>query len=707
FSGTPADGHGHHQFAGYLTPIAVKAAADPSQFPEQIAEGLRPWKALKFYRGQGSSQNQPSPTVTLNTGEYDPLLGRTYFEIAMEGRSQHKTQEQGLIELRGPQTSGEMLIETNVLKADKEASIFDGIDTSIKGIAAITNNTELGFPEKLAELQNTAETSLRSYDPYAPEKLVSLLGKGYGQAKAAADATQNIESKELLVDKQRRFADALMLASGTVIDALCDTETIVAGDSTNVSVKVFAPDSAGVTLSKQELKAPAGWKVETVPQPETPPIGQGFRRREDARFASLYKLTTPADVPLTQPYWLQKPRHNAEFDWSDIGTAATFPFQHPSVSAEVTLNFGGQDVVVYKEVQYRYADLSRGELRRELNVVPAVSIGLDSDLIIAPASQKLEKYQIVMTVANNKNGPLNGTANLDVPKDWIWTPAVQRFDLKQKGDKAALNFELNIPADAKTGSYKVRAISVVDGKNYDQQEHVLAYPHIQTHRIYTTATITSQVVDLKVDAVRVGYIMGSGDKVPQAIKRLGLSVTMLDGNYLATGDLSKFDTIVVGIRASQVRPDFVSNNSRLMDFVSKGGTMIVQYQQPDFNRVGLAPYPAKIDANVRVVDETAAVKILAPDNAVFNFPNKIGETDWANWVQERDLYCMTDLDPKYVPLLESHDEGESPSNGGMAYAEIGKGRYIYTAYSWFRQLPAGNPGAYRVFANMLSLGKAK
>jgi LmbE family N-acetylglucosaminyl deacetylase len=706
FSGTPADGHGHHQFAGYLTPIAVKAAADPSQFPEQIAEGLKPWKVLKFYRGQGFSQNQPPAAVTLNTGEYDPLLGRSYFEIAMEGRSQHKTQEQGLIELRGPQFSGENLIETSVPKVDKETSVFDGIDTSIKGIAALTNNTEEPFAQKLKAIQETAELALRSYNTYAPEKLVPIVAKGYKQAQDAELSTRNPDSKALLQEKQKEFTDALLLASGTVVDSLADSETIVAGDSTNVSVKVFAPNSVDVKLTKVELKAPANWKTESVPQPEAPPTQQGFRRREDARFSSLFKVTSAPDARLTEPYWLQKPRNGAEFDWSDIGSAATFPFQHPHVSAEVTLNFVGQEVTVSREVQYRYADLSRGELRRELNVVPAVSVGLDSDLLIAPVSNASQKYRLVMTVTNNKNGPAKGTAKFEVPNGWTLTPAVSDFDLKQKGDKTALNFELTIPANGKTDSYKLHATASLDGKTFDKEEHVIAYPHIQTHRIYTTANVTTQVLDLKVAPVRVGYIMGSGDRVPQAIKRLGLNVTMLDGNYLATGDLAQFDTIVVGIRASQTRPDYVANNGRLLEFVKNGGTMIVQYQQPDFNRLNLAPFPARIDGNIRVVDENAAVKILAPDNPVFNFPNKIGDTDWLNWVQERDLYCMADLDSKYTPLLESHDEGESPNNGGMVYAEIGKGKYIYTAYSWFRQLPAGNPGAYRSFANMLSLPKA-
>ena len=228
FSGTPADGHGQHQFSGYLTPLAVKAAADPSQFPEQIKGDIRPWKVLKFYRGQGFGPNQETPTVSLNSGQHDPLLGRTYFEIAMEGRSQHKTQEQGVLELRGPQISSERLLETDVPKAEKETSVFDGIDTSIKGIGALTNNTEPMFVQKLAELQETAEQALKTYDPYAPEKLVPILARGYKQAHDAEWSTRKPDSKEMARQKQEEFANALLLASGTVIDALADSETLVA-----------------------------------------------------------------------------------------------------------------------------------------------------------------------------------------------------------------------------------------------------------------------------------------------------------------------------------------------------------------------------------------------------------------------------------------------------------------------------------------------
>lgn len=232
----------------------------------------------------------------------------------------------------------------------------------------------------------------------------------------------------------------------------------------------------------------------------------------------------------------------------------------------------------------------------------------------------------------------------------------------------------------------------------------LAYEHIQTHRIYRPAKVDVKLIDLQVAPVRVGYIRGSGDRVYEAIQQLGLEIEEVDERTLASGDLSKFDTIVVGIRAYQVRPDLVSNNRRLIDFAEKGGTLIVQYQLPQtYSQQNLAPFPAQ--QGPRVVDENAPVKILQPTHPIFNFPNKITSADFEGWVQERNLYNFSTMDPKYVGLLESHDAGEPENKGGLVVADIGKGKYIYCSYSLFRQLPAGVPGAYRLLANLLNSGK--
>jgi hypothetical protein len=270
-----------------------------------------------------------------------------------------------------------------------------------------------------------------------------------------------------------------------------------------------------------------------------------------------------------------------------------------------------------------------------------------------------------------------------------------------------MSFDVTMPDDIRPGTYQLAGVSAADGEEYRLRMHEIAYPHIDTHRSYETARIEVKVIDVRVAAVRIGYVMGSGDKVPEALRRLNLDVTVLDDDALTSGDLSQFDTIVVGIRASQTRPAFVANNARLLEFAKNGGALIVQYQQPDYIAQGLAPFPAQMDRTVRVVDENAPVTILEPEHPVFNFPNRITAADFAGWVQERNNYNFSSYDENYyVALTESHDDGDPPSTGGMLYAAIGSGHYIYTSYSWFRQLPNGVPGAYRLFGNLLSLPAA-
>jgi LmbE family N-acetylglucosaminyl deacetylase len=716
FTGTPADGHGHHQLAGYLTTIAFKAAADPNQFPEQLKEGLKTWQAKKLYVSQGFMPNpQNVPTLLLNTGEHDFLLGRSYYEIAIEGRSQHKSQEMGGLELRGKQTSGVRLLESFVpTNPEKETSVFDGIDTSLVGAAELfgeKNNQHL--LTKLMELQKIAKKALENFDPLNTEKLIPILSEGFKVTQEAELLTENFDCKLILKQKKTEFAKALMLASGIVVDALSDNETPIPGSSVTVAVRIFAPEKIEIKIGEISLKLPKGWKAEKIvsitPAQETALSIQ----REKARYSEFFKVSIPKNEKPTQPYWLESPRENFIFVWNDE-ESKSFSFQPSLIRAKGKIAIADVEIPFEKDVEYRYADAVRGEIRRNINVVPRISVATDSEFIISPISNEKTEREIKVSVINNGIDPTKGTLKLLLPEGWSSSPVSVDFQLENKGERASFAFKVTIPPSVQ-GDYKVIAQAVSGGEVFDQTMHTVSYPHIQTHRYYKKAQTEIKIFDLKVAQVNVGYIMGSGDKVPEAIKRMGLNVTLLEEKDLSIGDLSKFDVIVVGIRASQVRPDFVANNNRLLNYVRAGGVLIVQYQQPDYIRQNLAPYPAKMEvvtrgsqviSNLRVTDENAPVKILVPDHPIFNFPNKITDEDWIGWIQERNLYCFTEFDPRYIPLLESHDEGEPENKGGMLYAEIDRGKFIYTAYSWFRQLPAGNKGAYRIFANMLSLPKA-
>jgi LmbE family N-acetylglucosaminyl deacetylase len=746
WTGTPADDHGQHQYSGYLTPIAFRAAADPTQFPEQLAAGLRPWQARKLYvsvLGQADKQASSDSVVEINTGQYDSLLGRSYYELAMEGRSQHKSQGEGALELRGPQKSRVRLLATAPEfkgTGRPEASIFDGLDTSIKGIAQIAGIQARQVTEPLTVIEQDAALALARYSISDPRATIEQLKAGLNHTRVLREDLERklsgpqsegytfparAEAAFLLAQKEREFEAALRLASGVRVDALADTETVAPGDTFNIAVRVFAPDERLVRIRELNLRAPGGWHVERTDAPAgNAALGFG---RETPQSVAYFSVTVPMNAPPTQPYWLQRPRKGDMYEWTK-DDPQTLPFAPALLQGEATVDLD-TPLTISQPVEYRVLDGVRGEVRHDLNVVPTLSVEVNPSLIVVPINPRPEDRPINMqlTVSSSLYGGDDVELSLvpdraDAP--WRLPPRATTFHLSSRSPHSTIPIPLRFePATTSprsdgnpyvvSGALTARA-AFNDKLFFDRTQRTISYPHIQTHRFYTPATVTMREFDLKVAPVNVGYIMGSGDEVPQALERMGLKVTMLNEQDLAAGDLTRFDTIVVGIRASQARPDFVANSQRLLEFMQQGGALIVQYQRPDYAKQNLPPFPAQQEVPTknggttiaRVVDETAPVTILQPAHAAFNFPNRITSEDWRGWVQERNLYNFTTFDPRYVPLLEAHDADEAANNGGEVYARVGRGHYVYTSYAWFRQLPAGVPGAYRLFANLLSLPKA-
>jgi len=709
FGGTAADGHGHHQLAGYLTPLAFKAAADPGEFPEQLREGLRPWRARKLYGRPGAPA-----TVQVQEGEVDPVVGRTYAEISFEGRSQHRTQAQGGIEPRGPVATALTLMEGVGAPARAEQSIFDGIDTTVAGLASLAGLPDGTIRAELAAMDAAAKAAIAGYDALAPARILPALVEGLRATRAArmavrssgASADARADADFLLAFKEHDFVEALLRAADVVIDPLASRETVVQGTTVDVTIRTFLPDRSAVKVQRASVVGPAGWTINALPAEGGAGTGQGFGRRETPTQSMSYRVSVPAGAAPTQPYYLREKRTGDVYRWAD-GDPKAFPFAPELLAAEVTLDIGGVDVVVSRPVQFRLGDSVRGELRRDVDIVPAVAVGLDSSTLVVPLGATPYQQRLTVRAANLSATPVSGTLRLRLPQGWTAAPAEASFTLAT-GAKTSTPFTVTAPARRAPGAFDITAEAVVGATTFSRDVQVVSYPHIQTHRLYWPATATAQVLDLKVAPVNVGYIMGSGDQVPDAIRRMGVAVTMIDGDVLATGDLSRFDTIVVGIRASEANADFVANNGRLIEYMQRGGTLIVQYQQAEYANRMLAPYPVgpPTAANPRVTDERAAVRILAPGHPAFTFPNQISAADFDGWVQERNAYAFSTFDSRYVPLLECADPGEPPVRGAEVYAEVGRGRYIYTAYSWFRQLPAGVPGAYRQFANLISLSKA-
>ncbi|MCA1616004.1 MAG: hypothetical protein LC800_18260, partial [Acidobacteria bacterium] len=525
------------------------------------------------------------------------------------------------------------------------------------------------------------------------------------------------------------FSEALRLALGIRVDALADAETVTPGESFTVAVRAYVPDGGSAAAGKLSLRAPKGWRVEETPAPERNEALQSAR--ETPARGAYFRVTVPPMEPPTQPYWLDDARGGDLYTW-DADDAKSRPFAPALIVAVAEFETGGGTVTFESAVEHRRADAVRGELRRELNVVPEIDVQLEPKLVIVPrerAAARGESVEFTVRLTNNVARTTEGKGEAVVTggagisqNHWRQTPAAHGFRFAEKGERVLLRTRLHLPRGVRAGEYKLRGGAAASfyaesrrspTRWFNYGEQLISYPHIQTHRRFPWQEARVLVFDLRVAPVRVGYVMGSGDEVPAAIERMGLKVTLLSESDLAAGDLSRFDTIVVGVRASQARPDFVANHRRLVEFAERGGALIVQYQRPDYADRNLTPFPATMQSRdergaqniARVVDENAPVRILQRAHPAFNYPNRIGEEDWSGWVQERNLYNFVQTDARFIPLLESHDAGEPENSGGMVYARLGRGHYVYTSYAFFRQLPAGVPGAYRLFANLLSLPK--
>jgi hypothetical protein len=647
-----------------------------------------------YVRHRGSA----TPTLRINTGRYEHLYGRSLFEIAMEARSQHKSQEQGVLELKGPQFSSLNLAEKDI----QDSAIFDHVDTSIAGFAKNASDDGPAVRQALESIQGIAAEAYNYHHERTPQRVIDLVVKGYVTAAAGESSAANPATRSFLAGKKRQFAEAIKIVAGIQLDALSDRETVVPGENLLATVRLFLSNPKMVTPKEIVLRVPEQWSVSGATEPPAPP--QGFFRRETGDHAAYFEIGVPGNAPFTQPYWLGTPRNGDLFAWDTSNPNITYPFGPPVVTAEIAVEIGGERIVFTQPLEFRFADDTRGEVRRDVNVVPRLRVSLDQETIVVPYSDLPQTRRVVMTVTNNGRNALNGTVGLRAAGTGLVSSVPSPvLDLKREGERASFSFEVGVPAKTKPGTYRLTGNATIDELSSSSDMNVISYPHIQTHRTYRTALATVSVVDLKTVPVRVGYITGSGDRVDDAIRQMGFEVEEIDESMLGGADLSRYDTIVVGIRAYQVRPDLVANNKRLLDFAKNGGTLIVQYQLPQsYSQQNLPPFPAQ--TGPRVADENAPVMILQPTHPIFNFPNRISQEDFKGWVQERNLYNFSTMDPSYVGLLESHDAGDAENNGGLVIADIGKGKYIYCSYSLFRQLPAGVTGAYRLLANLISSG---
>lgn len=708
FGGTPSDGHGQHQAAGILARAAFEAAGDPSRFPEHLAWGLAPHRPAKLYHA--SWRGATEDAVVLETGVYDPLLGRSWHQIAAASRSRHRSQDMGRAEPAGPQR-----VRLQRLDAPNDEALFAGVDTSLVQRARSAKAPAAALRE-IEAYDDAAREARERYNPLRPGDLVPLLSRALGHLDRAehhlGDRTDSATAALRFHISQERddVRRALGLAAGVVVDAVASAERIVPGQTFTLELSVWNGGTMPLAVRSLEPVLPAGWTAEPRDPLPGDPLPAGEMRTR------TFAVTVPEDAPATEPYYLRAPRDGDLYRWPDDPTLRGLPFEPREVRAHVLVALDGTPLPIEVEATYRHVTSTEGESRRPVRVVPTASVMLEPGVAVLPlgdasakASRDAMARDLAFRVRVEAAAPegVRGTLRLTLPDGWRAEPATVSVALTAPGESREVAFRVTPPAGVGAGEYAVGAVlETEDGKHYARGAEVVDYPHIHPRARYRDAAATVRALDVRVPTgLRVAYVPGAGDLVPEALVQLGLEPDLVDPAAIASTDLDAYDVVVLGIRAYEHRPELAANNRALLEYVERGGTLIVQYNQYRYSRGGLAPYPLDIARpHDRVTDETAPVRLLDPDHPALSWPNRITSADFEGWVQERGLYFPRTWDERYTPLLEMSDPGEPGLRGGLLVAKYGKGTYVYTGLAFFRQLPAGVPGAYRLFANLLALG---
>jgi LmbE family N-acetylglucosaminyl deacetylase len=721
FQGDSGDGHGHHQAAGILTKEAFRAAGDPRQFPEQFKRGLQPWQAKQLYVssrpwGETASGEEKIQTISVPVGRYDPVLGRTYREIAAEGYSKHRTQGNGnTFVLPFADFESHKLIDLTAGNQRVANSFFTSFDTSLMAILDLAGDENQIIPflkTDLGEIQKTAAEAVGAFQITSPEKSAIPAAKG---VKLLGDAIKKIEASSLsgpaknivlqaLNEKLRDFQNAVNAVLGIRLVARTATETAVPGEEEGLQLYFFNSGPEKLDISRVSISSDtAGTDLAGSKTPlELKQVTGGSSE------AAKLTFTVRPDAGLTEPFWYLNKSTDARY--TILPTQNEFaPFGPAETKVEVRYLYQGIDIPVYATGMAQAGDPMRGVDFVDFQVVPALSVSLDPGIEIAPMASGPSTHEFQASILNNTQSSVQGTLKLVGPAGWQTKPEAQPFSLSRKGEAFTAKFTLLEPPGAKPGSYSVEAAATLGNQEFRRGYKVISYPENWTRNVFSRAASRIEKFDVQVAPdLTIGYIPGAGDEIPIALERLGLKPRILSAEDLAFGDLSRYSTIITGIRAYNVNGDLKTHNQRLLDYVANGGTLIVQYARPPAPRAAqfvYGPYPMSGGDSDRITVEDSPIRMLDPSHPIFNRPNKITEDDFRGWVQERGLYFMKDWDKRYTALLSGNDPGDAPQNGGMLYARYGKGHYIYTGYAWFRQLPAGNHGAYRIFANMISLGK--
>ncbi|MBT8488086.1 MAG: PIG-L family deacetylase [Gemmatimonadetes bacterium] len=706
FSGTPADGHGQHQAAGIMAREAFAAAGDPTRFPEQLAMGVEPWTPSKLY--QTSRRRFFNPTaeveegaIDVETGLRDPLIGRSFHQLAMESRSQHRSQDMGAPQPPGPRRTSVVLVESRV---DGDGSIFAGVDTTLAGLTAALPGDAGASARRHLEMYRGAIDGARSSFGLDPETVTPHLVEARRHLGAAREAAMAVHQD--LDARMTRLDQAIMASSGISFELRSADDLVVPGQSVEVIAHLWNGGSRSLSRPEPRMSLPEGWRVT---ERGVEGLGSDGAVPPGGLATWSYEVVVPRDADSSRLYYLRQPRLGAMYSWPDDPDLWGLPRDPADVSATVSFGLVGDGVPqpqnVEAEAEWRYVgvDPARGQFQHPVLVVPALSVEVSPAGVTWPQSKAGAQFISVRVKAEGESGA-SGRITVSPPDAWTVTPRSQDFSLDASGAERVMTFQIEPAGSLRAGRQVFGVVATTeDGGTYDEGYALVDYEHIERTALFAPAEASVVVVPVAVpDDLRVGYIMGSGDDGPEAIRQMGVEVEILDEAQVRAGDFGRFGTIVLGVRAYETRADLQAAAAQLLDFARQGGTVVVQYNRGPLGR--LAPYEMTVGrGSPRVADETAPVTILDPSAPLFTSPNRITAADFEGWVQERGLYFASEWDEAYQPLLELNDPGEPPRRGALLVAPVGEGVFVYSALSFFRQWAAQVPGAYRLFANLISL----
>lgn len=680
FSPLPSETHGHHTASAQLALEAFHRAGDASFHPEQLQGGVEPWQAHRIYWNRATWGMKPgedmSGFIRLDVNGYNPLLGESYGEVAAESRSMHKSQGFGVARSRTPIIEYFKLLAADGPTGPAEQGIFDGLDLSwarYKGTAG------------LARLIKRAQAELV---PEAPHKSIPILWQ-IDQALAGLGAAGGWRA-----EKRREVHDLLAACAGLFAEASAAAPRVVPGDAVEVTFSTINRSPAAVRL--RELRLRGASVVDAPSGGDVVPVGQALGVLELER-----RARTATDLPLSTPHWLALPPEPGLFRIADP-TSVNAPTTEPALQVEFVFEVDGHALSLRRPLTFKWTDPVAGERHRPLEVVPRVALQPDTSVLVLPNGQAGSLGVRVSATAS----AVSGSVAVEAPEGWTVTPAQQPFSLAPAAE-ATVRFQIKPPSQAATGT--LRAFAKVGDGRYGLAVTHIEHGHIPTQVVLRDSAVNAVSFPLERQIGSVGYLPGPGDEVGASLRQAGYDVHILSEDGLSEAALEPFPAVVVGVRAFNAKEKLRAAHALLMSYVNRGGTLVVQYNTN--NRLAplstpLGPFPFEIGTE-RVTDEAAAVSFSTPGHPLLAWPNRVGGPDFDGWVQERGLYYAKSWDPRYQTVLRMGDPGEQPLDGAVLFARHGKGAFVYTGLSFFRQLPAGVPGAFRLFANLLAAGQAQ